>query len=65
MIPLNNAATKRIIEGAPNCDIYNMASPTDHQQICEGFLKFIETVVNKFKRAGITKKPRVCLLLLT
>lgn len=58
-MPLNNAATKRIIEGAPHCDVYTPLTSAEHNQMVEGFLKFIETVVNKIKRSA-AKKPRVC-----
>lgn len=60
LLPFNNAATKRIIDGAPHGDIYTPATPSDHQQMVEGILKFIETAINKIKRPGIQKKPRVC-----
>ncbi|XP_017781938.1 PREDICTED: DEP domain-containing protein 5 isoform X2 [Nicrophorus vespilloides] len=61
LLPLNNAATKRIIDGNKHCDIYAIPSATDHQQMVDGFMKFIETIVNKFKRPGISKKPRMSL----
>lgn len=60
LIPLNNAANKKIIDGSEHCDIYTAATPTDHQQMVDGLLKFIETAVNKIKRTLPSKKPRVC-----
>lgn len=60
LLPLNNSATKRIIEGAQHCDIYTSLNNFDYANLVEGFLKFIETVVNKIKRPN-PKKPRVCL----
>lgn len=59
LLPLNNSATKRIIEGAQYCDIYTLPTATDYQQMVEGFLKFVEIVVNKIKKPGLSKKPRV------
>lgn len=62
LMPLNNSATKRIIEGAQHCDIYTSPNNSDYANVTEGFLKFIETVVNKIKRPN-PKKPRVCLFI--
>ncbi|KAK9687602.1 Vacuolar membrane-associated protein Iml1 [Popillia japonica] len=59
LLPLNNAATKRIIEGS-HCDIYGPMTSADHQQMVEGFLKFIESVVNRIRRPN-AKKPRMSL----
>lgn len=61
LLPLNNLATKRIIDGAEHCDIYELPTKKDLQLMTDGFLKFVETVVNKIKRPGVSKKPRVCL----
>uniref|UniRef100_A0A1Y1KCF9 DEP domain-containing protein n=3 Tax=Photinus pyralis TaxID=7054 RepID=A0A1Y1KCF9_PHOPY len=61
LLPTNNAATKRIIEGAKHCDIYTPLTNADYNQINEGFLKFIEVVVNKIKRPNATKKGRTSL----
>ncbi|KAF5306981.1 hypothetical protein FQR65_LT07204 [Abscondita terminalis] len=61
LLPTNNATTKRILEGASHCDIYTPLSSADHQHITEGFLKFIEVVVNKIKRPSSVKKPRMSL----
>ncbi|CAH0554753.1 unnamed protein product [Brassicogethes aeneus] len=59
LLPLNNTATKKIVDGAPHGDIYSMPTATDHQQMVEGILKFIETAVNKLKRpTPVSKKPR-------
>lgn len=59
LLPLNNSATKRIIEGGHHCDIYTTPTTLDYTNLVEGFLKIIETVVNKIKRPN-AKKPRVC-----
>nr|XP_022917865.1 GATOR complex protein DEPDC5 isoform X2 [Onthophagus taurus] len=61
LLPLNNAATKRILEGSQRCDIYTPLTPSEHQLMVEGFLKFTEAVVNKIKRHSATKKPRMSL----
>lgn len=61
VLPLNSAETKKIVDGASRCDIYSTPASQDHNQMVEGFLKFIETAVNKLKRSNIVqKKPRVC-----
>ncbi|KAL1494319.1 hypothetical protein ABEB36_009934 [Hypothenemus hampei] len=65
VLPLHNSekeSTKKIVEGAPRCDIYTLPTASDHNQMVEGFLKFIETAVNKLKRANcLSKKPRMSL----
>ncbi|KAG5888099.1 hypothetical protein JTB14_021899 [Gonioctena quinquepunctata] len=58
LLPLNNSATKKIIEGSDHCDIYQVQTNSDHQQMVEGLMKFIETSVNKIKRSTVPKKPR-------
>ncbi|XP_049824160.1 GATOR complex protein Iml1 isoform X3 [Aethina tumida] len=65
LLPLNNTATKKIIDGAPHCDIYSLPTSQDHQLMVEGILKFIETAVNKIKRTTmVSKKPRMSLSVL-
>lgn len=63
LLPLNNAANKKILDGAENCDIYTTPTAGELQQMVDGLLKFIETAVNKIKRSIPSKKSRVCLLL--
>ncbi|CAH1990123.1 unnamed protein product [Acanthoscelides obtectus] len=58
LLPLNNQATKKIIDGADHCDLYTFPTNTDHQQMVDGYLKFLETAVNKIKRSPISKKAR-------
>nr|CAI5831302.1 unnamed protein product [Callosobruchus analis] len=58
LLPLNNQATKKIIEGSDHCDLYSFPTNSDHQQMVEGFLKFLETAVNKIKRSPVSKKGR-------
>jgi hypothetical protein len=63
LLPLNNSANKKIIDGAEHCDIYNAATPTDHQQMVDGLLKFIETAVNKIKmECAVEKDKGLCSL---
>ncbi|XP_060527530.1 GATOR complex protein Iml1 isoform X2 [Cylas formicarius] len=58
-LPLNNAGTKTIAEGSARCDIYTSPSDAENQQMADGFLKFVETCVNKLKRSSlVSKKPR-------
>ena len=60
LLPLNSPETKKIVEGSPRCDIYTVPTPSDHKLTSEGFLKFIETAVNKIKKViNASKKPRV------
>ncbi|XP_018575456.1 GATOR complex protein DEPDC5 isoform X3 [Anoplophora glabripennis] len=65
LLPLNNTATKKIIEGNDHCDIYTLPTNSDHQQMVDGLIKFIETAVNKIKRSSIPKKPRMSLSILS
>lgn len=59
LLPLNNSATKKIVEGAEHCDIYTVPTASEHQQMVEGLIKFLEAAVNKIKHSSISKKPRV------
>ncbi|XP_048522891.1 GATOR complex protein Iml1 [Dendroctonus ponderosae] len=65
VLPLHSSekeSTKKIVEGAARCDIYAPLNRDDHNQMVEGFLKFIETAVNKLKRSSnVSKKPRMSL----
>ncbi|KAF7279176.1 hypothetical protein GWI33_007586 [Rhynchophorus ferrugineus] len=62
LLPLNSQETKRIVDGAPRCDIYTLPTERDHQLMVEGFLKFIEVAVNKLKKSNsASKKPRMSL----
>ncbi|XP_049833121.1 GATOR complex protein Iml1 isoform X2 [Schistocerca gregaria] len=58
LLPLNHQATKKILDGAENCDIYAPLSTEEQGHFVEGFLRFIETWVNKVKRPNTHKKPR-------
>lgn len=48
LLPCNNPATKKILEGAPRCDIYEEKTPEEKKQLTEGFTKFLG-IVNKMK----------------
>lgn len=62
ILPLNNAEIKKIIDGVERCDVYTLLTCSDNQQMVEGFLKFLETAVNKLKRSNnVSKKPRMSL----
>ncbi|XP_030761534.1 GATOR complex protein Iml1 isoform X3 [Sitophilus oryzae] len=62
LLPLNSPETKKIVDGAQYCDIYTLPLETDHQQMIEGFLKFVETAVNKLRKSNsASKKPRMSL----
>ncbi|CAH1099750.1 unnamed protein product [Psylliodes chrysocephalus] len=58
LIPLNNSATRKIIDGSEYCDIYQTQTYAEHQQMVDGVIKFIDTAVNKIRRSTISKKPR-------
>lgn len=55
LLPLNNVATRRILEGSSRCDIYT--PPTNHEQaqLMDGFLRFIEGYLNKIRRPNTNK----------
>ncbi|XP_077296964.1 GATOR complex protein Iml1 isoform X2 [Arctopsyche grandis] len=64
LLPLNNPATKRILEGAPHCDIYPEPTRQDLDNLTNGFLKMTEMHLNKIKRpisnkqkAGVGNSP--------
>ncbi|XP_045474095.1 GATOR complex protein Iml1 isoform X2 [Harmonia axyridis] len=61
LVPANNPATKKIIEGHPHFNIYTLPTSTDYQNMVEGFSKFLETAINKIKRTQVCKKPRMSL----
>lgn len=72
LLPKEHAATKRILElypsaGVTTCDIYHeSASATNERQQLEAqkqqieeFIRFMETCVNKIKKANCHKSSRV------
>lgn len=59
LLPVNQMATRRILEGSEHCDIYVPPSIEDQSQMVKNFLRFIETFVNRIKRPNAHKKPRV------
>ncbi|XP_057663602.1 GATOR complex protein Iml1 isoform X2 [Diorhabda carinulata] len=61
LIPLNNPGTRKIVDGSEYCDIYQMQSSSEHQQMVDGLIKFIDTAVNKIRRSTLAKKPRMSL----
>lgn len=63
LLPLTHPATKRILEGEPHCDIYTPQTDQDNGNLVEGFLRFVETYVNKVKRPNSYKKPRVSFII--
>ncbi|XP_050506541.1 GATOR complex protein Iml1 isoform X1 [Diabrotica virgifera virgifera] len=61
LIPFNNPATRKIVEGSEYCDIYQTQTNCEHQQMVDGLNRFIDTAVNKIRRSTISKKPRMSL----
>ncbi|XP_062606005.1 GATOR1 complex protein DEPDC5-like isoform X1 [Saccostrea cucullata] len=61
LLPCNNPATRKIIEGNdrifPRCDIYQMRSKLELQQLISGFVRFLETL-NKIRRTAQTRRPK-------
>ncbi|XP_021373105.1 DEP domain-containing protein 5-like isoform X1 [Mizuhopecten yessoensis] len=55
IMPCNNAATKRIIDGHPRCDIYEEKSTTEHQNLIHGFVRMTE-ILNRLKRTAKRSK---------
>lgn len=47
---MNNFATRKILEGSSNCDIYTPASAAEQASLMDGFLRFIEGWLNKIRR---------------
>ena len=44
------AYTAQIKDGAPHCDVYKAPSVEETINMAEGFLRFVETCLNKIKR---------------
>lgn len=52
-VPAIQPATKRLFEGYPYCDIYTSLPLEEHTPLKEGFLKFIESPINRIRRMNI------------
>ncbi|XP_016844784.1 GATOR complex protein Iml1 isoform X2 [Nasonia vitripennis] len=50
LLPLHNQATRKILEGSPHCDIYTPSTSAEQTTSMDGFLRFIETWLNKIRR---------------
>ncbi|KAK0165543.1 hypothetical protein PV328_004050 [Microctonus aethiopoides] len=55
LLPLNNIATRKILDGSKRCDIYTPTSEIEQSQLMEGFLRFIEGWLNKIRRPNPNK----------
>lgn len=58
LLPLVHPATRKILDGAEQCDIYTLPSTEEQSQLTEYYLRFIESWVNKI-RLHQNKKSRV------
>ncbi|BES97244.1 Protein of unknown function (DUF3608) [Nesidiocoris tenuis] len=58
VLPACPAPTRKILEGASQCDLYNGLTIDEQQSLVENFLKYIEAWINKIKRPQTQKKPR-------
>ncbi|KAG8234927.1 hypothetical protein J437_LFUL013474 [Ladona fulva] len=52
------ALGQKILEGADHCDLYGPLCLEEQCHLVEGFLKFMETWVNKIRRTNTGKKQR-------
>ncbi|KAL1140271.1 hypothetical protein AAG570_000203, partial [Ranatra chinensis] len=59
LLPLRQAVTKRIFDGAEHCNIYPPHSASEQASLAESFLRFIETWVNKIRRPPNYKKQKL------
>ncbi|KAK2575080.1 hypothetical protein KPH14_008813 [Odynerus spinipes] len=50
LLPMNNFATRKILEGSSRCDIYTLAPASEQASLMDGFLRFIELWLNKIRR---------------
>ncbi|XP_011699587.1 PREDICTED: DEP domain-containing protein 5 isoform X2 [Wasmannia auropunctata] len=55
LLPYNNPATRKILEGSPRCDIYTPLSNAEQASLMDGFLRFIEGWLNKIRRPNPNK----------
>ncbi|KAG5345319.1 DEPD5 protein, partial [Acromyrmex heyeri] len=55
LLPYNNPATRKILEGSPRCDIYTTLSNAEQASLMDGFLRFIEGWLNKIRRPNPNK----------
>jgi DEP domain-containing protein 5 len=60
LLPGSHSGTKKILEGSSNFDVYQAQSADEQALLTDGFLRFIESWVNKIKRPNTFKKTRVC-----
>lgn len=63
LLPGTHSGTKKILEGSANFDVYQLQSADEQALLTDGFLRFIESWVNKIKRPNTFKKARVRLFL--
>ncbi|KAL0108781.1 hypothetical protein PUN28_014128 [Cardiocondyla obscurior] len=55
LLPYNNPATRKILEGSSRCDIYTPLSNSEQASLMDGFLRFIEGWLNKIRRPNPNK----------
>ncbi|XP_060075901.1 GATOR complex protein Iml1-like isoform X2 [Ylistrum balloti] len=55
IMPCNNPATKKIIDGHPRCDIYEEKTMVEYQNLVHGFVRMIE-ILNRLKRTAKRSK---------
>ncbi|XP_048241324.1 GATOR complex protein Iml1-like isoform X1 [Haliotis rufescens] len=58
LLPSNNSATKKIIEGHHRCDIYEKRSGQEVKTLISGFVRYLETI-NKLKRTHQARRSKL------
>ncbi|XP_066583713.1 GATOR complex protein Iml1 isoform X2 [Prorops nasuta] len=55
LLPIQNPATRKILDGSTTCDIYTSLTSTEQANLMDGFLRFIECWLNKIRRPNPNK----------
>jgi len=58
LLPNSQPATKRILEGADHTNIYARITEEEKSGLVDNFLKFLEALVNRLRRATCSRKLR-------
>ncbi|XP_059473113.1 GATOR complex protein Iml1 isoform X3 [Neocloeon triangulifer] len=59
LLPGSHSGTKKILEGNSHFDVYQVQTLDEQALLTDGFIRFVETWVNKIKRPNTFKKTRV------
>ncbi|XP_065337206.1 GATOR complex protein Iml1 isoform X2 [Cloeon dipterum] len=58
LLPGSHSGTKKIQEGSSHFDVYQMQTLDEQALLTDGFLRFVESWLNKIKRRNTVKKTR-------